>query len=188
MKAFDAITADTIKNGFRATGLYPLNADSVDYSKCLSIPADTDTPMEVQNEREPCEASVNKSASRSTLIAALRDEFGSELFERFEAIKSGTVEETDSDKLLYRFWLKASISASLEGNLDEPVTRRQAMAVRMVRLNFHRLITRTIVQKVLARNRLRPHCSKSQKTQQTRWLVPVAEVVVEVGIIEYRLL
>ena len=35
--------SETIKNGFRATGLYPWNPDAIDFSKCLGG----------QNERRP---------------------------------------------------------------------------------------------------------------------------------------
>lgn len=36
MRAFSAINADCIKNGFRACGLNPLDVNSVDYTKCMS--------------------------------------------------------------------------------------------------------------------------------------------------------
>ena len=45
VEAFSKIPADVIKNGFNKTGLYPLNSDNVDYTKCLgkntsaSVPA-----------------------------------------------------------------------------------------------------------------------------------------------------
>ena len=36
-KELQSITSSSIKNGFRSTGLYPLNPDSPDYPKCLEI-------------------------------------------------------------------------------------------------------------------------------------------------------
>ncbi|XP_017885313.1 uncharacterized protein LOC108628111 [Ceratina calcarata] len=35
-KAFDRLSVDTIKNGFRKCGLYPFNADAIDYDRCIS--------------------------------------------------------------------------------------------------------------------------------------------------------
>ena len=36
-KVLEKIPSTAIRNGFRATGLYPLNPDAIDYSKCLEI-------------------------------------------------------------------------------------------------------------------------------------------------------
>lgn len=35
-KAFDQLSVDTVKNGFRKCGLYPFNPDAVDYDRCIS--------------------------------------------------------------------------------------------------------------------------------------------------------
>lgn len=46
------------------------------------------------------------------VIDAIGDEFGEDLISRFEAIKEGTIEETERDKLLYRFWLRMKLQST----------------------------------------------------------------------------
>lgn len=90
---------NTIKNGFRATGLYPWNPSNIDFSKCLG-----------RNVSNSNSISINSGNSRKSEIQPLPyDTFvrvvGEERINKFETIQNVTENAHGEDFfLLYRLW------------------------------------------------------------------------------------
>ena len=56
----DKLKKTSIVNGFRACGLYPLDADAVDYSKCLDVIHEPDESSKSTNDRDANTPSVDE--------------------------------------------------------------------------------------------------------------------------------
>ncbi|VEN54906.1 unnamed protein product [Callosobruchus maculatus] len=97
-KAFDAVTADSIKNGFRACGLCPLDENAVDYSKCISVRrAEIENDSDDNEEKTPSneDYKVAKSVVEYSIGVAKLQDFRNHL-------EQGTCAEGD-DKSLFFF-------------------------------------------------------------------------------------
>ncbi|XP_062560859.1 uncharacterized protein LOC134225088 [Armigeres subalbatus] len=49
-----SLTSTSIKNGFRASGLFPWNHSAIDYSKCMTISAETEEDDVIEADDQPC--------------------------------------------------------------------------------------------------------------------------------------
>ena len=59
----DNLKKESIVNGFRACGLYPLNADAVDYTKCLDVIHEPNEPSQPSNDCEARTPSIDEYRS-----------------------------------------------------------------------------------------------------------------------------
>ena len=67
---------ESIKNGFRVTGLFPLNVENVDFSKCLEVEKEEDEPQNING------TTSSNSQNYSIVREILLKELGEELSER----------------------------------------------------------------------------------------------------------
>ena len=85
-RVLEKILPSSIINGFRKTGLFPLDADAIDYSKCLEI------QEEDGNESSSCEPVDETSvADYKTAIKVIEKEVGEETCKKWEEEGGGNV-------------------------------------------------------------------------------------------------
>lgn len=91
----DYAKADTIKNGFRASGLHPWNASSIDYSKCLGTKnINTNKPIEV----------TELTTTSSITYDQFKNIVGEERIEIFERIEQYDEDSSDEFIILYKLY------------------------------------------------------------------------------------
>lgn len=81
-KVLENVTSDSIRNGFRATGLFPLDENRPDYSKCVELPtAVDDIQMQTQSLSDKqrtsnCEIPVPTNAKYHHALDVFEEEIG----------------------------------------------------------------------------------------------------------------
>ena len=99
-KAFNKITEESIKSGFRKSGLFPFNEDAIDYTKCISSRRKTIFPASELNSTNLNEMSL--TYDDFTSVKRFFDYFvDAEKLEEFSKLKMNGEESTD---LTYNLW------------------------------------------------------------------------------------
>ncbi|KAI4460648.1 tc5 transposase dna-binding domain [Holotrichia oblita] len=92
--------ADTIKNGFRASGLHPWNASSIDYSKCLGTRSNSGAQQDCNKQIEVDEL-TNTS---SMMYDQFKNIVGEQRIELFERIEQFDEDSSDEFIILYKLY------------------------------------------------------------------------------------
>jgi len=106
--------ADSIKNGFATTGLYPLNENAVNYNKCVKIANSNDTLAE-----------DNITSSKIlTHREYLESKIDIEVLQRFKLTKEAKITWETEDKYasLYDMWYKF-VDDEINSKTDVSVTQ-----------------------------------------------------------------
>ncbi|KAF6213239.1 hypothetical protein GE061_010956 [Apolygus lucorum] len=119
--ASDAVGRDAIKNGFRACGLFPLDENAIDYTKCISERrAEIERKTEYNQNETP--TTEDLSTTRRVFEYYLRDN-GRETF--LVHLKEGTCPEDENEQMMFLLWKKclpqSLLSDSSFNSLDENV-------------------------------------------------------------------
>lgn len=110
-EAYDlAVKPETIKNGFRACGLYPFTPEAVDYSKCISKRRQEINELNVKGR----DASQNEYEVTKTTIEQI---IGQEDTERF---KTCTEDDCESKFSLYSVWRICTQKGPFQNEPAEP--------------------------------------------------------------------
>ncbi|KAG5868084.1 hypothetical protein JTB14_023771 [Gonioctena quinquepunctata] len=94
---------NVIKSGFKACGICPVDADAVDYTKCVGI-KESQNAQNISNEPES-----QKSAQVLSHRQFVESKIDSDVLQRFKHAKAAGIawEADDKYELLYDLWVKA---------------------------------------------------------------------------------
>ncbi|KAI4464223.1 hypothetical protein MML48_3g00003013 [Holotrichia oblita] len=92
--------ADTIKNGFRASGLHPWNASSIDYSKCLGTRSNSGAQQDCNKQIEVDELTNTSSMTYDQF----KNIVGEQRIELFERIEQFDEDSSDEFIILYKLY------------------------------------------------------------------------------------
>lgn len=110
----EGIKPETLKNGFKACGLYPWKSEAIDFSKCLG--------KEIKNKGE------SNTPKPTIILEQFERIVGDEMLDKFENIES-VVDSNAEHPLfytLYRVWDEFKRNESESGDLTDVIVDRQA--------------------------------------------------------------
>jgi hypothetical protein len=91
----EAASSSTVRNGFRRCGIFPFDADAVDYSKCLEATTTT------TNEYEPVQVQLQLE------LDTIEAEMSSDMKERMSMMEKNVLIPNEAEDTLYRLWAKS---------------------------------------------------------------------------------
>ena len=90
----------------RACGLFPLNSDAVDCTKCIMGHQGPPTSCQMQNVSLSKDAVSGESVNGETVLEIFENEVGQDTLRRFQDVKDEMAYPVEDDRVLYRFWLR----------------------------------------------------------------------------------